>query len=69
MEKICSSILEKDIINNEFKNQDDVYTQFAIELLKKHNSNDIINYFKNYNENNGLAIFYTYIIEELNNEE
>lgn len=61
--------LEKDIINNEFKNQDDVYTQFAIELLKKHNSNDIINYFKNYNENNGLAILYTYIIEELNNEE
>ena len=61
--------LEKDIINNEFKNQDDVYTQFAIELLKKHNSNDIINYFKNYNENNSLAILYTYIIEELNNEE
>lgn len=61
--------LEKDIINNEFKNQDDVYTQFAIELLKKHNSNDIINYFKNYNDNNGLAILYTYIIEELNNEE
>lgn len=60
--------LEKDIINDEFKNQDDVYTQFAIELLKKHNSNDIINYFKNYNENNGLAILYTYMIEELNNE-
>lgn len=59
--------LEKDIINNEFKKQDDVYTQFAIELLKKHNSNDIINYFKNYNDNNSLSILYTYLIEELNN--
>lgn len=57
--------LEKDIINNEFKNQDDVYTQFAIELLKKHDSNDIINYFKNYNDNNSLAILYTYIILNL----
>lgn len=56
--------LEKDIINNEFKKQDDVYTQFAIELLKKHNSNDIINYFKNYNDNSSLSILYTYIIEE-----